>query len=370
MPRSDRPVMLFLPTFDSGGVERMMVNLAQGFARCGRAVDVLVDRSKHDYLESLPVSARLIELVGSDAARRRIVETYLRRERPASAIASKLGAATLLLDARRSASIPLRVVARVGTTVSHAMQRENPWTRWRSFRALRRLMHEADAVVAVSRGVADDITRIAPRGHAPVHVIPNPVITPSLYELAAAPTTHPWFNGAAAPVLLSVGRFSRAKDYPTLLRAFAALPTHHGCRLVILGDGRQRSRLERLVRRLGLSHSVDLPGFVANPYPYIARARVFVLSSLWEGSPNALAEALALGTPVVASDCPSGPRELLQDGKYGRLTPPGDANALSQAIVATLAAAPPPEKLKEAVQDYTAENSACQYLRVLDDQPV
>jgi glycosyltransferase involved in cell wall biosynthesis len=97
----------------------------------------------------------------------------------------------------------------------------------------------------------------------------------------------------------------------------------------------------------------------------MARASVFVLSSLWEGSPNALAEALALGTPVVSTDCPSGPRELLQDGRYGRLTPPGDAGALAAAIAETLARPLPGDRLKEAVKDYTVEKSAAQYLEVL-----
>lgn len=358
-------IALVLPSFGGGGVERMMVNLAQRFALCGKAVDVLIDRSDHDYLAPLPASVRLIGLEGCEAARTEAIEDYLRRERPDAAMASKLGAAAMLLDARHSASVAVRAVVRIGTTVSRAMHRESAWTRWRSFRQLRRATREADAIVAVSRGVADDILRLAPGTRTRIHVIPNPVVTASLYQLAAEPADHPWFADDEIPVILSVGRFSRAKDYPTLLRAFAELQSRQACRLVILGEGRQRSRLERVVRRLGLSESVDLPGFVPNPYPYMARASVFVLSSLWEGSPNALAEALALGTPVVSTDCPSGPRELLQDGRYGRLTPPGDAGALAAAIAETLARPLPGDRLKEAVKDYTVEKSAAQYLEVL-----
>lgn len=362
-------IAFVLSGFGGGGVERMMVNLAQGLAVYGCAVDLLIDRIHHDYFAALPESARRIELRGSETARRVFIEDYLREEQPRAAMASKLGAAAMLLEARRSAPVPVKVVVRVGTTVSLAVRRERIWTRWQSLRILRHVANEADAIVAVSRGVAEDVARLAPEGRAPVHVIANPVVTPSLLELAAKPVAHPWFTDEPTPVVLSVGRFSRAKDYPTLLRAFALLRSRRACRLVIFGDGRQRPRLERLVRRLGVSDSVDLPGFVANPYPYAARARVFVLSSLWEGSPNALAEALALGTPVVATDCPSGPRELLRDGRYGRLTPPGDPDRLAEAIEETLDNPLPADVLREAVREYTVEKSAARYLEVLGIAP-
>lgn len=367
--RSEQTLAFFMPSFGGGGVERMMVNLAHGFVFYGADVDLLVDRSDHHYLAALPPSARLIALPHGESAQRRAVEDYLRKERPVAAMVSKLGAAAMLLKARRAAGSTVRVAVRIGTNISRAMQRESLWSRLRAYRALRRAAGEADAIVAVSQGVADDLRRLAPACRSPIEVIVNPVVTPSLYVLATEPVVHPWCSDSDVPMVLSVGRFSRAKDYPTLLRAFALLRARRPCRLVILGDGRQRPRLERLVRRLALSGSVDLPGFITNPYPYMARAHVFVLSSLWEGSPNALAEALALGTPVVATDCPSGPRELLRDGAYGRLTPPGDADELARAIAETLDRPLPPEVLREAVAEYTVEKSAARYLKVLGIEP-
>jgi len=154
-----------------------------------------------------------------------------------------------------------------------------------------------------------------------------------------------------------------------LIRAFARVRAHKDCRLVILGEGRLRPELEELAQNLGIADRVAFPGFVNNPYAYMARASLFVLSSAWEGSPNVLTEAVALGRPVVATDCPSGPRELLQDGRYGPLVPVGDADKLAEAMLETLQHPLPPETIREAAAEYTVENSARRYLEVLGFWP-
>ncbi|MGD9299694.1 MAG: glycosyltransferase, partial [Thiohalocapsa sp.] len=186
---------------------------------------------------------------------------------------------------------------------------------------------------------------------------------------AALPCPHPWLDEAAqhaAPVLLGAGRLERQKDFPTLLRAFAALRGERRCRLVLLGEGAWRHRLTAEAAALGVAADLDLPGFQSNPYPFLARARVFVLSSAWEGSPNVLTEAMALGTPVVATDCPSGPREVLADGRFGRLVPVGDAAALAKAMAATLANPLPAAVLQHAVAAYRSDASAAAYAAALD----
>jgi len=164
---------------------------------------------------------------------------------------------------------------------------------------------------------------------------------------------------------MGMGRLTRQKDFPTLIRAFAVVRSQSSCRLMILGEGQDRSKLKRLTEVLGIQDDVDFPGFVANPYRFLSRAKLFVLSSVWEGSPNALSEAMALGVPVVATDCPSGPREILQGGLYGPLVPMGDVDALAEAMRATLANPPDKVFLKLAVTDYTAEISSRRYLEVL-----
>jgi glycosyltransferase involved in cell wall biosynthesis len=161
-----------------------------------------------------------------------------------------------------------------------------------------------------------------------------------------------------------VGRLQQQKDYPTLLHAFAQVRQTRPVHLLILGEGKERAQLEELIKKLGLEDDVSMPGFVMNPYAYMARASMFVLSSRWEGLPTVLIEALCCGTPVVSTDCPSGPREILKDGQYGQLVPVGEANALAQAIASTLDSKAPGPPL-ESWQPYDLQNVVNQYLDLL-----
>jgi glycosyltransferase involved in cell wall biosynthesis len=234
---------------------------------------------------------------------------------------------------------------------------------------VRRSWRRIEHIVAVSEGVAEDTVRVAGYPRAQISVIRNPVITDALHAQAAMPCPHPWLGAdaqAAAPVILAAGRLERQKDFPTLLRAFALLHAERPVRLVVLGEGAWRERLAALAATLGVDADVDLPGFQPNPYPFLARTRVFALSSRWEGSPNVLTEAMALGTPVVATDCPSGPREILADGRYGPLVPMGDAPALAAALARALDEPVPSAVLTGAVRDYSAIESARRYLALLD----
>jgi glycosyltransferase involved in cell wall biosynthesis len=165
-------------------------------------------------------------------------------------------------------------------------------------------------------------------------------------------------------VLIAVGRLQIQKDYPTLLRAFAQVRQKRPVRLLILGEGKERPMLEELIKTLGVEEDVSLPGFVMNPFAYMARASLFVLSSRWEGLPTVLIEAMCCGTPVVSTDCPSGPREILREGQYGQLVPVGEPTALARAIETTLdakASSPPPESWRP----YELDTVVSQYSRLL-----
>ena len=200
---------------------------------------------------------------------------------------------------------------------------------------------QAARVVAVSRGSAQDLIELTNIDPELVEVIPNPVLTERLLEQAREPVELKWFNGDTRPVLITVGRLTAAKNYPLLIRAFSRLRESREANLVILGDGEERDRLESLVRELGLSDHVVMPGYVENPWAYMSKADVFVLSSKWEGLPTVLIEALALGIRVVSTDCEHGPRELLQDGRFGVLVPGEDVDALSEGIIKALESEPP-----------------------------
>lgn len=362
----NRKIAIFVSFSGSGGVERMVLNLAKGLVDLGADIDMIPVRTESTHLENLPPSVRIIEFgashtLGSLPA----LVRYLKSERPDALLAAKDRANTTAVLARRLAGVPTRLVLRMGTTVSAAMAgrhlvKERAW-----YLRMRMLYPSADAVVAVSRGVAKDLEKNAGLSPSLLRVIPNPVITPELLSMSEEPSGHPWFREGAVPVLLAVGRLTRQKDFPTLLRAFALVRKSRPCRIIILGEGRDRASLESLAAQLGIRDDLAMPGFVQNPYAYMSRAALFVLSSRWEGSPNVLTEALALGTPVVSTNCPSGPEEILDHGRFGPLVPMGDSEAMAHAILTTLDAPLEKSLLKSSVRAYTVEESSRRYLETL-----
>jgi glycosyltransferase involved in cell wall biosynthesis len=228
----------------------------------------------------------------------------------------------------------------------------------------------ADYVVAVSEGVATDLERRASLKRGSVRVIHNPVVDARLTNLADADAEHPWLADDGPPVVLAVGRLAAVKDYTTLLHAFAMLRRHRPVRLIIYGEGPLRTDLERLRERLGLPDCVALPGFTANPYAAMRRAAVLTLSSRYEGLPNVLIEALACGCPVVATDCPSGPAEILDHGRFGRLVKPGDAEGLCRAIETTLDEKPSSQRLRARGDEFSVAKAAQAYLDLIESRSV
>ncbi len=360
-------VALFLSFSGHGGVERMVANLAGGLARRGLRVDLVLARTAGGHAGAWPEGVRVVTL-GTRHTHSALpaLVAYLRRERPVAVLAAKDRAIRVAVVARRLAGVPLRLVGRLGTTVTAALADRPALTRSLWYLGMRGFYPRLDALVAVSEGVAADVSAITGLPADRVAVVRNPVITPELERLAAAgPAQREPAGGRDTPVVLGMGRLTRQKDFPTLLRAFARVRAGRPCRLVILGEGRDRGELSGLARSLGVEGDVALPGFLANPYPDLAAADVFVLSSAWEGSPNALTEAMALGTPVVATDCPSGPREILRGGAVAPLVAVGDEAAMADAIRAQLERPTPAGRLREAVREYHVDVSAGAYARVL-----
>ncbi|MEF8982622.1 glycosyltransferase [Thiohalorhabdus sp.] len=369
-PPSPTPrVAIFLSFSGDGGVERMMLNLAGAMARLGVAVDLVHGRSEGGHVAQAPEGVRMVPL----GARHSLTSIpglvrYLRRNRPDALLAAKDRGNRAALQAVRLARTGTPTGVRLGNNLSGVLQGRDPLHRRLRARLMHRAYQRADAIIAVSRGVAEDTAAVADLPREAIRVLPNPVITPALHRRAGDPPETTWPEGDGAR-LLGVGRLDRQKDFATLLRAFARLRQRRPARLLILGEGPERPRLEALAADLGVADAVALPGFATNPYPALARADLFVLSSAWEGSPNALTEALALGTPAVATDCPSGPREILADGELGPLVPVGDADALADAMAATLADPPDPDRLRAGVERYRDTASARAYLAVLGVTP-
>lgn len=360
-----KKIAVFLPALHGGGAERTMLNLAGGIAGRGYAVDLVLSRADGPYLNEIPAGVRLIDLASSSTLKSLpALVRYLRRERPQAMVSALSRANLTAVLARRLSGHPRTLLVNEQNTLSKWSQKSKSW-RFRCVPKLASYLYRwTTSVVAVSQGVADDLTGNCGIPADRVQVIHNPGITPQLEAKAQDLVEHPWFAANQPPVLLSVGSLTIQKDYGTLLRAFSHVRRRQPARLMILGEGSERESLESLTNELGLADDVSFPGFVDNPYAYMKRAAAFVLSSQWEGLPTVLVEALYCGVPLVATDCPSGPREILHEGKYGELVPVGDCEELGNAITRTLNgnSPTPPE---DSWQPYALDCVVDRYLEVM-----
>ena len=369
---SNRLAVLIAYTGD-GGVEKMMNNLLRGFVDAGVTVDLLLLKARGGHVREIPEGVNVIRLdVRTSLLALPALYRYLRNTRPDALLAAKDRAGRVALLARRFARVPTRVVLRMGMHLSGSLDGKSWLQKNTRYLPVRWLYPWADTIVTVAPAVADDLATIARLPRDRFEVIANPTISPALYLQAGEKTGHPWLDATDAepiPVIVAAGRLRPQKDFVTLIRAFARVREGHVVRLIILGEGTERTRLEQLAQDLGVERDIDLPGFRDNPYAFMRGAVAFVLSSRFEGAPNVLVEAMALGTPVVATDCPSGPRTILDGGRHGPLVPVADPEALAAGIVQALDHPIPGDQLRHAVSDYTIAASTQRYLQVLGIEP-
>ena len=356
----------FMASLADGGIGKMRLHLTSELVKRGIQVDLLLGRTDSPYVHRIHPEVRVIHVHTSHSiACVPGLAYYLWKHRPDVLVTERVRVNVAGLRAVNLARARTKVFAGVHTTMSEELERLRPEKKRSHSAAMRRYYPRNDGLIAVSRGVARDLLETLRIPAEKIHVVRNPVVTPDLVRMADAPVDHPWLSGDGPPVILGAGRLEPQKDFPTLIRAFALLRRERPSRLVILGKGGQRGQLHSLAEELGVAGEVSFPGFVDNPYAYMARSRLFVLSSAWEGFGNVLVEALAVGVPVVATDCPSGPREILQDGRYGALVPVGDVPALASAMAGTLASPSAGEILKTAAEPFTAVRVAGEYLAAL-----
>ena len=333
-----RPIIaMFLPLLEVGGAERTFLRLARGFVQRGCHVDLVLASKFGAIRHEVPPEVNRIDLRASRVlwSIPRLAR-YLRGRRPYALLATLAHANVAAIIAKRIAGGSTLVAIREANT-SNAERRSSRSLKIAAVDLLRsRHYAKADVIIANSQGVAESLQKHNRLPREKIRVIYNPVVSPELLQLAEQPLEHPWFSDATCPVVLGTGRLTQQKDFPTLLHAFAIARRTRPMRLVIVGEGEERARLCALSQQLGVDQEILLVGFDPNPYRYMRRASVFVLSSRWEGLPNALIEAMACGAPVISTDCPSGPREILEDGKWGKLVPVGNPQKLAEAIVDTL----------------------------------
>lgn len=366
MSNASPSLSILLPNLKGGGAERVMLDLAGYYADRGLSVELLLLSDSGEYRSDVPPNVLLVVLPGVllpfqlwSLVRR------LRRQPPEALVATLIGGNLAAAIGGRLAGRNTRIILREMDTMSHRLKLRHPLTAWLYKQLAKRVYRWADVVIAVSRGVAEDLTRQIPKIAGKLTVIYNPTITPRILSLADKPVEHRWFADGGGPVLLSAGRLEAQKDFTTLLRALALLRENVPARLLLLGQGSQRSLLEAEAERLGIADAVSFEGFQANPMGYMRQADLYVLSSKNEGLPNALLQAMACGCPVVATDCPSGPREILEGGKYGALVPVGDAAALSEAVQEALAAPIAAERLKQRAMQFHIDRIAPDYAKAM-----
>lgn len=355
-----------------GGIGKMRVHLTRELVERGLHVDLLLGRDHGPYLPMVDPRVRVIKLGSSHALR--ILPPlirYLRANRPDALICEKLRVNLAAHRACRLAGVAPKVFASIHGVLSHKLEAESLSRRKqaKNYREIAKVYPRNAGFIAVSTGIAEDLAEVFQVDRARLHVVFNPVVTDEMLAASQAPPAHPWLTEKTTPVIISVGRLEPQKNFPTLIRAIGQLRTYPDARLLILGDGKERAALTALVDELDLAARVQLLGFVPNPYALMARADVFVLASRWEGFGNVIVEALALGTPVVSTDCPAGPREILANGRFGRLVPIDDAASMAAAIDTSLSEPVDTAMLRDAGARYTPRSCANDYLHAigLDD---
>jgi glycosyltransferase involved in cell wall biosynthesis len=378
-----------------GGAERVMVNLAGALAAEGHRVDFVIARHRGRLADAIPDSVRTVDLgapmalaalpallrrpgdlraiapaIVSLSAPRVLgaipaLASYLRRERPEGLLAALNYPNLTALLARDLAGVDTRCVISVHNHVTRLVSAATD-ARTRGLPPLmRRFFPRADEIVTVSDGVGDDLSRVAAIARTRITTIYNPVVTDDLLVRSREAVAEPWFREGQPPVLLGAGKLKPQKDFATLIRAFALVRAARPARLVILGEGPGLGALQLLARELGVADDVWFPGFVANPFAYMARAAVFVLSSAWEGFANVIVEAMHCGCPVVSTDCESGPREILEAGRHGRLVRVGDPEEMARAVLESLESPPAAAALRERASVFSDRVAARAYAELL-----
>jgi len=340
-------IVFYTRQLHNGGVDRVIFNLAEEFLRRGITSSIVVDIDNvHSPFRDLIPDGVGYEVLNARGPISRLfkLRRYIRTVRPASVMCASFGFPNLYaVVVRWIAGVDFRLMLTEHCFPSVDAAWPRPWhSRYWFFALAHYLYPFADRIVAVSRGTALDLAKVIRIDPGAIACIYNPIISDALITQSREPVYHPWFSGEGPPIVIAVGRLEPQKNFSLLIRAFAQVRAQMPARLVILGDGAERDMLRELVAELGLGADVALLGFVPNPHAYVAKATLMVLSSDFESLANVVVEALAVGTPVVATDCPSGPAEALNGGECGTLVPVGDQQRMSKAVLDALGRRPVP----------------------------
>lgn len=363
---NEKKFAFFLPNLVGGGAERVTLNLVKYLAKhYGYDLDLVLVSATDEFMDQVPDNVNVVDLNSS-----RMITAipglvrYLKREKPHAILSAMDYVNVFPLICKRIARVDTRTIGCLHINLSAQIANPVVW-RGRFVLPFVKWTHPwADVIVATSKGCGDDFMEVTGVGENNMEMIYNPTITEEILPLSKEVVDHRWFNDPTVPVIVSVGRMVQQKNFELLLDSFAELRKTREAKLLILGDGPRREKLENQAVELGIANDVDMPGFVKNPYAYMAKCKMLVMSSRFEALPAVLIEALHIGIQVVSTDCPNGPNEILENGKYGSLVPMEDIEALAAAMVKCI-------DNKTYVPDETActrfmdEHVAEEYLQVL-----
>ncbi|MGC8947524.1 MAG: glycosyltransferase [Anaerolineae bacterium] len=329
-------ILFVIPSLGGGGAERACVNLLRHLDRSRFGLSLALFRKEGTYLGDVPADVTVYDFGSPGGRDLRLVwhlAQLLRHLQPDIVFSVLRYTNVLSLLAAHTAQSRVRIVINEQNRLRDEFALYG-WG-WLKERVVRWLYPQASAITAISQGIKQELVQDFHLPDSKIWVIHNPVDLKVIRSMGNESVDHPWFDGSV-PIVLAAGRLHPQKGFDYLIRAFRHVQAAMPARLVILGEGPSRRSLERLVVELDLADRVALPGFQRNPFRFIARASVFVLSSLYEGFGNVIVEAMALGVPVVATRCPSGPDEIIEDGVNGLLVPVADEIALAEAILRML----------------------------------
>ena len=368
MKTSKRPIfLLLLPNLQAGGIQRVALNLGKGLQSKGATIHIIAAQIKGDLVKDIPEGIKLI-----DEPTRNIYQKifqlirYIRKNKPTAILTTNPKLSLIAVFSKKVSFTNTRVViSEHNDPILAAAFRKKQGSFTPHPRLKKFVYQQADAIIGISEGVANGLASSAGIARERIQVIHNPIVDERIKQLSKEKAKWPKTKYPRGAKMLAVGRLSDQKDFATLLQSFAILLQRLPAQLLILGEGSQRSQLEQAMRKLNIEDSVSLMGYTKNPYAYMSSADVFISSSLWEGLPTVHVEALACGCQVVSTDCPSGPSEILADGKYGKLVPVKQPEALADAVVQILSDPIPQKLLRERAEFFSIDRSTNKYWKTL-----
>lgn len=362
-------IAIFFHRFDDGGAEKMTLLLADALSRAGHSVTILIRHDRGPLKAQVPQAVPVMDFALPEKGKlvKNIKNVLLLRRAMIPGNYDVLLAVTAEMSqvACLAACITRRRIPLVSVVHSTLSMEVHSFQRIRSllFPVMNRMY---DRVIAVSEAVRQDYIEVCRAREEQVVAIYNPVVNQEILKLQEEPVSHPWLaKDRSFSTLILAGRLSPVKNHSLMFKALQILGQSGDYRLILLGDGELKLQLEELADTLGIRERVDFAGYVGNPYSYFSRADAVALTSVYEGLPSVLIEALACGARIVSVDCPSGPREILGDGAYGRLVRPQDAEALAEGIRESLMEQPDKERLRERAMEFSEEKAVLRYLEVL-----